>query len=74
MTLRKLKQNVEDSFNGAFDWFSDGWSTLASGDIMGLTIGQAVLFIFIIGAFLNNIVDGLNNIVDDFKSSKDNDD
>ena len=55
MTLRELWQKTIDLFNNAVSWFSDGLQKIVSGNLLDLTIGQAVTILFLSCYFINSI-------------------
>jgi hypothetical protein len=58
MTLREARQRIVDSFNGTVNWFLDGYENLVSGDILDLTIGQAIVTLILmpVAVFLVSVV------------------
>jgi hypothetical protein len=62
MTLREFGQNFSESYNDTTVWFSDGWEKLVNGQFLDLTIGQALLILFIVWAFFETTGSSSNSI------------
>jgi len=78
MTLKELIDNTknwidntEDRSVNLFDdttsWFSDGFEKLVQGNILELTIWQALLITFIILFIFMRIKDAINNVIKEWK-------
>jgi len=73
MTLREVIDNTKnwfvDSYNDTTSWFSDWFEKLINGNILDLTIGQALFSMLLVWFFIIGIKDSMR----DFKSSGDDD-
>jgi len=63
MTLRESFQGILDSIIKIIDWFIDGWNKLFNGEILDLTIGQAILVLFIGWLIFNVYTEKVNPLI-----------
>ena len=77
MTVRELIHNTKnyflESYNDTTSWFIEGGGKIVNGNFLDLTIGQALLVLFIAWSFLLGIKESINDAIKDFRSPRNED-